>query len=95
MDHFQMWADSKGLDISSDPDLDTWHVGEGLIDIYLGEATGGVDRQATLGMDWDVLMAARRKRKKENFGLAGLPGGVRNDVYSPNSYNPVPASTLK
>lgn len=36
-----------------------------------------------------------RAEKDENFGMAGLPGGVRDDPESPNSYDHVPQHRLR
>ncbi len=63
---------------------------EELIDTYLAElrindATGGVSRMGTSDWEFERKLNARRRRPKpkghperENFGLAGLPGGTMN-----------------
>lgn len=58
------------------------------------DATVNVDR-VNLKRRFEKLYQRRPDLAREDFGLAGLPGGVRNDLESPNAYDDTVQARLK
>lgn len=110
LNHFTDWAYERGLSpMPSEPDVQHWNLGEGMIDVFLEfYGTGrlptpapGASKVSTAGPTYEPPPTVTKKRKwkdgepeYEYFGLAGMPGGVRDDPESPNSYGDFPGNDM-
>jgi len=61
---------------------------EDLLEAVVGVPLGGPQQSMAYddGVGSTHPQEMKRRRRKENFGMAGMPGGVRNDPESPNTY---------
>lgn len=102
LNHFEAWCAQRGLTPAElEPEITTWNLGESMIDAFLEfYGTGRLPTRAPssgeVGSSGPMynrpVNATPKKRYKggaselEVFGLAGLPGGSRDDPESPDSY---------